>query len=75
MGILHVAKFLGVPQGHCQGWGKAESRGGAAACGESWGRGEPDEAARVSWGEGFYFEPHTEAVTPKGNLPRPGGPH
>lgn len=30
MGILHVAKFPGVLQGHCQGWGKAESRGGGS---------------------------------------------
>ena len=28
MGVLYVAKFLGVPQGQCHGWRRAESRGG-----------------------------------------------
>lgn len=40
MRTLYMAKkFPGLPQGHCQGWGKAEA-GGQWPREGGWGRGE-----------------------------------
>lgn len=66
--------FLGFLRVTVEGEGRQSLEVGQRPAGRA-GTGEQDEAARVSWGEGFCFEPHTETVTPKGNLPRPGSPH